>query len=399
MNQSNRKILAVSGTPTHPRTAGNRAKLYSLLKTLQDNGYEIHFLYLTQEHYYDEEGMKHCWDKFYKIDYQQPQGSPRRGRFFELSKKIIFKLFKKRIVTPFKIDDWYEPAVGEYVRQLTQTDTFVAVILLYVFHSKVLETVNSGSLKILEAQDVFSNRHKLYLKLGMEPTFFYTTKQEEARGLNRADVILAIQDKEKIFYESLCAKPVLTIGHQVVIRYLHIPRQSDEAYRLLYVGSENPVNVEGMRYFLNQILPEIKKRIPSVTLFIAGRICHHLPNNIQGTVLLGEVPDVEQHYAAAHLVVNPIREGTGLKIKTIEAMGYGKPLVTTPHGASGLEDAAGKAFLLAKSTEEFVHHIHQLYISPQNAENLAKEAYAYAQQYNMRYLSPLLEIMKQNTKQ
>ena len=75
MTAGSRKILVVSGTPTHPRTAGNRAKLFSLMKLLQDHGYEVHLLFFTQEDYYDEEGMRECWDGFHKVDYRQPTDS------------------------------------------------------------------------------------------------------------------------------------------------------------------------------------------------------------------------------------------------------------------------------------------------------------------------------------
>ena len=388
----NKRILVVSGTPTHPRTAGNRAKLFSLLKTLQKNGYKIHFLYLTQENHYDEEGMEECWDRFYKIDYKQPPGRPRSNRFVELCKRVLRGL-GIRIVTPFRIDDWYAPDVGDYVKELTGKESYAAVLLLYVFHSKVLENLDPGILKILEAQDVFSDRHKLYLKLGMEPTFFYTTKREEAIGLNRADLILAIQDKDKQFYESISSKPVITIGHQVVTRYLHNPHTDGTRFRLLYVGSENTVNVEGMEYFFAEVLPGLREGIPDLEVSIVGRVCHYLPPNIPGTQLLGEVDDVEPYYAEAHAVINPVREGTGLKIKTIEAMGYGKPLVTTPHGAAGVESEANVSYLQAESAREFVSHVLALHQSPQLAESLARKAYTYAREYNGKYLEPLLGMV------
>jgi glycosyltransferase involved in cell wall biosynthesis len=295
-----------------------------------------------------------------------------------------------RVVTPFKIDDWYEPAVGEFARALTARERYTAVILLYVFQSKILENLEPGVLKILEAQDVFTDRQNLYLRLGMEPTFFYTTKREEAKGLNRADLILAIQDKEKHFYERICRKPVITVGHQVVTRYLHTPHATGDPFRLMYVGSENPVNVEGVEYFLSEIFPKLRQSTPAVELTIAGRICHHLPRGIPGVELIGEVDDLEPHYAHAHAIINPVREGTGLKIKTIEAMGYGKPLVTTPQGAAGLETAANESFLQAETAGEFVSHLVDLSHSPPLAEALAKKAHAFAQEYNRQNLDPLL---------
>ena len=74
-------------------------------------------------------------------------------------------------------------------------------------------------------------------------------------------------------------------------------------------------------------------------------------------------------------------------------MGYGKPLVTTPHGAAGVESEANVSFLQAESATEFVSHVTALYKSSQLAESLAKKAYAYAQDYNRKYLEPLLEMV------
>ena len=54
------------------------------------------------------------------------------------------------------------------------------------------------------------------------------------------------------------------------------------------------------------------------------------------------------------IIINPVRCGAGLKIKNVEALGLGIPLITTSHGASGMEDGVSKAFLIADKLKEFI---------------------------------------------
>lgn len=110
---------------------------------------------------------------------------------------------------------------------------------------------------------------------------------------------------------------------------------------VLYVGSDNEINIKSFLYFMNNILPIVKTRAPDVRVVLAGKICHHLSRN-SGAVLLGEVENLEDVYAGARIVINPAIMGTGLCIKSIEALGYGKPLVATPEGARGLRMDKGR---------------------------------------------------------
>ena len=59
----------------------------------------------------------------------------------------------------------------------------------------------------------------------------------------------------------------------------------------------------------------------------------------------------------ADLIINPVQLGGGLKIKNVEALANGLPLITTPEGANGLEDGINNAFLLANTTEEWIESI------------------------------------------
>jgi len=91
------------------------------------------------------------------------------------------------------------------------------------------------------------------------------------------------------------------------------------------------------------------------------------------------VPDLGAAYAAADLCINPVRLGGGLKIKTVEALAHGRPLVTTSHGARSLEADAGRAFVVADDSPALVAAVHRLVDRPDEAAALSQAALALAQ--------------------
>ena len=101
------------------------------------------------------------------------------------------------------------------------------------------------------------------------------------------------------------------------------------------LGSDNPRNVLGLRDFLRFAWPEIRSAIPDARLEVAGSIGLAVPHYAQGVDVLGHVDDLDPCYARARVVVNPAVAGTGLKIKTVEALSRLRPIVTWPNGLEG----------------------------------------------------------------
>jgi hypothetical protein len=92
-------------------------------------------------------------------------------------------------------------------------------------------------------------------------------------------------------------------------------------------------------------------------------------------------------------VINPQQFGTGLSIKSVDALLHGRPLVTTVSGARGLEDGAGTAFLQASSAEEFAEVVVGLLRDTAQAAALARRAAAFARAYHERNLQALADVV------
>jgi glycosyltransferase involved in cell wall biosynthesis len=120
---------------------------------------------------------------------------------------------------------------------------------------------------------------------------------------------------------------------------------------------------------------------PETELTIAGRVCEKIGNYAHCTKV-GQVENLAALYTAADVAINPILAGRGLKIKNIEAIGFGTPLVTTAVGAEGLEEGAGKAFLVGDTAAAFAGQVCRLLADFDLYCAVSSNAYAFARQYN-----------------
>ncbi|KAF0191349.1 MAG: group 1 glycosyl transferase [Gammaproteobacteria bacterium] len=378
-----KKILLVSPTPTHPQTAGNRTRIDGLLSGLQQLGHDVYFCHVQSEPG-DEEAMRKVWgDRFFSVPYHRPHSPGARW------KRKIQSIFKPDARYVYSIDEWYDPSIDGAITDLNERFRFDVVIVEYVFFSRILELFGNDVLKIVDTHDVFTDRHLKYLKNGQVPQWYSTTRQEEAKALDRADVVIAIQDLERDFFSGLTSRKVITIGHIVALREA---LKRDAGKQILFVASDNPINSDGINQFIADAFPAIRNEVPGAELALAGSVCKAV-NDQPGVVKLGRVDDLVPVYEAAAVVINPVRFNTGLSIKNLEALGYSKPLVTSPTGAEGLEDGAGSAFLLADSPGDFSEHIIKCLSDSDHASRLARGAYEYASAWNRKTIRQLGDIL------
>jgi hypothetical protein len=367
------KILVISPVPTDPQTAGNRARVASLTRALRDAGHTVWFMHVEQEPG-DGDAMRADWgERYIPVPYERP-APPRFARFRHRARKL-------RLDAGYRlgIDEWYDSALDLSIDRFLAEHSVDAVLVEYAFMSRALLRVPRGVLRVLDTHDVLADRHRRYLANGMTPAWFSCSRRAEARALARADVVLAIQDTEADYFRTQCPARVETIGHPIHLQPL--PDAAIVPGRILLVGSYNPINLAALEWFVEQVLPHVLARCPGAELAVAGSICSRAVER-PGTRLLGRVDQLADAYAAAQVVINPMQFGTGLKIKSVEALGHARALVTTPCGAEGLEAGAGRAFRVAADPMAFADQLSELLLHPERALALARDGHAFAVDYN-----------------
>ncbi|NCA77623.1 MAG: glycosyltransferase [Alphaproteobacteria bacterium] len=375
-------ILIISPTPTHPINAGNRSRIYVYSKYLMEVGHEVHFLYSDQEDA-DIRAMEEYWgDRFHHVSYKAPE----RREYSPFLKKIIpdYQYYSH-------IDDHYNELLDQKIRELKEQFSFTAVIVEYIFNTRAFNLFGKDVLKIVDTHDVMTNRHRHFLRAGKPAVWYSTSKKEEKKGIDRVDVVMAIQDREAAFYRKMTKRKVITVGHMV--KMVKTDPQREPKRRLLFVGSDNPNNYHALTDFITGFFPLLKSSFPGLECFIAGKIGMSIPDT-DGIIKLGEVADLLEAYKLSDIVFNPLTIGTGLKIKMIEALGYGKAVISTTIGAEGLEKGRGKAYLVADTPEQFKHQLGRLLNEPGCFENIVRNSQSFVEEYNLLPCSALSELFQ-----
>ena len=313
--------LVVSPIPSDPQNQGNSARIGRLCELLQYYGYKVHFLYYGLEGMTAESlvAMTARWDFFHfvRVDSLKRQSAP----------------------DGYLIDDWYGPEFDSAVRGLQERWRFDLALINYVWMSAACEALPDSTVKIVDTHDVFGDRQYLLQSQGLAPTWVFMSIEQERLGLNRADLVLAIQESEAQILRQRTATPVVTVGHILPANFLPpVHRVHGQKIRVGYLASNNPSNRLSFARFIEAI-GRYPKVAASCHFVIAGAIGTAVRPDLHGVEAIGFVADPRTLYRDVDVVMNPNISGTGLKIKNVEALSYGMPLVSTADGMIGIESS------------------------------------------------------------
>ncbi|WP_233220930.1 glycosyltransferase [Chlorogloea sp. CCALA 695] len=257
----------------------------------------------------------------------------------------------------YKIDDWCSDSLVNFINWKCSKFFISTIFVEYVFLSKVLVSLPKDILKIIDTHDVFANRHIDLSKNAINSKFFTTSAKEEIKGLNRADLVIAIQEKEKTYFQKQIDSEVIELTH------IEERKNIDKKYTCLnsigLIASSNDINVRSIQIFLDLISE--KETLSSLKIYIAGKGSLKISSSSPNVTILGQIDSLDYFYNIADLYVNPMIAGTGIKIKSIEAFSYGVPLLSTKIGCVGT--GSNFEFHNYPNLEQLVDQLDKLYLS------------------------------------
>lgn len=146
---------------------------------------------------------------------------------------------------------------------------------------------------------------------------------------------------------------------------------------LAYVGSMSaPTNIDAVLWFAQEIFPKIRQQGEGVEFWIVGK--DPAPEVIalagDDIFVTGRVDDVQPYYEQTMLCVVPLRAGGGTRLKILEAMALGRPIVSTSVGCEGIEVSDGINIMIADTAEAFVEKVMQMLGDPVLRDNIRSQA-------------------------
>ena len=251
------------------------------------------------------------------------------------------------------------PTPAEERLALRTVDRVQAKVVVgnYFFWGPVLAKLSSNGLRTaILMHDLLSTRVTRFQEAGLPLDCPPITETEEMECLSGARSILAAQKGEAEQVRPRVRARVLLTPVLLELKELKDPKGAQLVqHRCLFVGSNIVPNRAGLDFLLDQVWPCVLAEVPTATLAVAGTVCEAFKTRSvpPGVELLGLVPSLAEVYAAAAVCLIPLLLGTGIKIKLLEALQFGKAVVSTSVGVEGLEDCTAGVVDVADQASVF----------------------------------------------
>lgn len=238
--------------------------------------------------------------------------------------------------------------------------------------------------RVIDFVDVDSEKWKQYANhSGFPKSAVYALEHKllrsyERRLLDEYDRAVIISQAESELLARLgAAAPIDVVSNGVDLESLRRPEPRVAGRELVFVGAlDYFANAEGIRWFVNDVLPAVREKVPGVTVRIVGRQPGPEVEALgaaAGVTVVGEVDDVRPELWRASVAVVPLRIAQGLQNKVLEAMAAGLPVVSSPAAVRALGANSG-AWRTAETAAEWAEHVAALVDDPAGADRQAELA-------------------------
>ena len=372
------KTLWVNSNFMHPTTKGGQIRTLEMLRHLH-RWHEIH--YVAIENPAQPEGPARAGEyshKAYPFQYRIPdKTSP---AFYA---ELVRGLFSP---TPVAVERFHPPGMRAFLEDLIRRERFDCAVVDHLAPTSYFPDLPKAVFFQHNVETVIWRRHvehagdvlrRAYFKMQAERMYHYERRVSRASGH-----IVAVSAKDAGEMRRLFdVTRVSEIPTGVNIDYFLPPgRPSAPVADLVFVGSMDWLpNVDGVLYFVREILPLIRRKRPETTLAVVGRTPP--PKMLQvgvedpKVVITGTVPDIRPYLWGSSVAIVPLRIGGGTRLKIYEAMAAKIPVVSTTIGAEGLTVNPPRDIRIADAPADFAGQCLELLAGRELRDRVAAAAW------------------------
>ena len=297
--------------------------------------------------------------------------------------KAFFNLFTKK---SYHVERFISKAFKEKLVETLEKESYDVVQLEMLYMTPYVETIreHSKALIVLRAHNI---EHKIWERIANETKFFAkrwyikhlakTLKEYELSAIETVDGIAAITRKDASFFRKYCSKPIIDIPFGVYPEQFIPDYEIDGEPQFYHIGSMNWMpNEEGIKWFIDEVLPKTVEKVPNFVYHLAGRSMPDWLTNLNNphVDVIGEVADAKEFVANHDIAIVPLLSGSGIRIKIIESMAMGKTVITTRVGAEGILYDEEVNIIIAENKAKMVEAIRSINENPQIAVKIGRAA-------------------------
>lgn len=367
------KILQFTKKTPIPPKDGESIAIHQLSQAFVENGCALTVLsMLTPKHPTADQKQA-----IKNVDYQNIKIDTSLS-VFDLLKNIV------QSEKPYITERFFKTEVEQKLIELLQQNTFDVIQLESVFLGDYIDTIRKYSKAniVLRAHNVehqiwqrmakkMSYLKRMYLQKIMIPRL---QKMEEIVA-KKVDYILCISALDAQFFKQKTAYvPVRTLPATYQVQKITpLPK----TFNIGFIGGLDwQPNLQGIKWFLNNVWQTFSKENPQAILNLAGR---NFPQELydlqnENLFIFGEVADAKAFTLQNSAMIVPILSGSGMRIKIVEAMALGRTVISTSVGAEGINYTNQKDIFIANSATEWIKTLKNLMQNPSLLEQTAYNA-------------------------
>jgi polysaccharide biosynthesis protein PslH len=381
------RILWVKTSPLHPLTRGGDLRTYHMLRWL-NRWHEVTFLGLTanrsQKDYAKlsyEYSAHSTWVDCWRTSPSLPRPLFLAGAGINLFSRL-----------PYAVSRFRSSRLKFQIEQLLKSQPFDLLVCDFLFPAASLPWNQKqviGIPWILFQHNVESMiwKRRTEGRAGLSGHYWRNQwgrmKKFERDVCHRFDGVITVSEADTLIHRKDygLGNVLGSVPTGVDIDYFaSFPRTLPEVPTIVFVGSMDWLaNVDAVLHFAKDSWPLIRQKLPNARFLIVGReppaSVRNLAGKDDGIEVTGTVPDIRPYMRNAHGMVVPLRIGGGTRLKILEAMAAGLPVVSTQVGAEGLPVKHGHHLLLADDPENLANSLLQIMKCHELANQLSSAAF------------------------
>jgi polysaccharide biosynthesis protein PslH len=392
------RILQLTNKPPAPPNDGSSIAMYNMAKGFIDNGADLTLLTInTKKHFKPDSSIDPEFMRAsnYRSVYRNTDVSVTgalmnlfSGRSYFAS-RFFFREFEEALTQvlkekEFDIVQLESIFMGEYIPVIRR-------------HSKAKIAVRTHNIEHMIWQRMIDNEknpaRKKYLSLQNARLRVF-----EYNVLKDCDAIIPITAVDQQYFESWnIAKPYFASPTGLLLGNYRVDHGAEKPMSVFHFGSMDWMpNEEAVLWFVKNAWPLVHRTLPEAKFYIVGRGMTGRVDSLDepGVVVVGASDSADKVYHDYQVMVVPLLSGSGMRIKLVEGMAYGKAIVSTPVGAEGIPVQNGVQCLLAAVPADFARAVIELLQNGSRRAALQAEARRFAEmQYdNKKLVKQLLDF-------
>jgi len=283
--------------------------------------------------------------------------------------KVVISVAKR---SSLQADRFFSREMEQKLKTLLRQEKFDVVILESIFVGNYIETIRKYSQAriLLRLHNIeyliwerLSKQERNPVKKAACRYLSTSLKRFELSLFSKIDGYIPITEVDHMFFKKqfpTLSSRVIPYGIDLSAYQYENPKIDEDKISLFHLGSMNwQPNIEGMVWFLENIWEKVAEKHPKLTLVLAGKGNKAIfeNRNFKNVQVFDFMENAQQFIKAHNIMVVPLLSGSGMRIKIMEGLALGKPVITTSIGAEGIEVTDKENILIANTPEAMIQTI------------------------------------------